>query len=234
MPAQFDWPGFDKQTQQGVLPAGHGLRRLRGYSLERICRAAGHCFILVPQALDKLRRQPGTLEHAHRRIEGMPWTDAVSRIGQNCTNLALPCHSHISLLACRGFQRPGRDAADAAEDGLDGPAVIGVREEDFAGTAGLGAVVPALEEGEMALADGGEGGAAGAESSARAASRRDSRRVRGILGGGCRLGGSAEIPSGAKAPSLGWPLSARVPSLPVCFLVFYSLVPYSLFPAFLP
>jgi hypothetical protein len=59
------------------------MRRLSSYSLESICRAAGDAFVLVPKALDKLPHQPGILKHAHRRIEGMPWTDPVSRIGQN-------------------------------------------------------------------------------------------------------------------------------------------------------
>ena len=45
----------------------------------------------------------------------------------------------------------------AAQDGFDGPVALGVGEEDFARAADLGAVVPALEESEMALADGGGG-----------------------------------------------------------------------------
>jgi hypothetical protein len=30
----------------------------------------------------------------------MPWTDPVSRIGQNCTDLDLLCHTYTSPLAC--------------------------------------------------------------------------------------------------------------------------------------
>jgi len=53
---------------------------------------------------------------------------------------------------------------DAAKDGFDGPVafrVIRVREEDFPGAANFGAIVPALEQGEMALTDGCRRGLAG-------------------------------------------------------------------------
>ena len=47
------------------------------------------------------------------------------------------------------------DAAHAAQNGFDGPAIFRVGEEDFACAARFRAVVPALEQRKMALADGG-------------------------------------------------------------------------------
>ena len=49
----------------------------------------------------------------------------------------------------------------AAEDRLDRPAALGVREEDFARAPGFGTVVPALEQRQMALAKSWRGRAGG-------------------------------------------------------------------------
>jgi len=45
-------------------------------------------------------------------------------------------------------------ATRAAQHGLDGPVVFGVGEEDFADAADFRPVVPAFEQGQMALAKG--------------------------------------------------------------------------------
>ena len=55
------------------------------------------------------------------------------------------------------LQHFGRYPADAAQDGFEGPAAVDVGEEDFARAASFGAVVPALEQSEMGMAEGGEG-----------------------------------------------------------------------------
>src|SRR3984957_1428645 len=47
------------------------------------------------------------------------------------------------------------DAADATKNGFDGPVIFGVGEENFAGAFCFRPVVPALEQREMALANGG-------------------------------------------------------------------------------
>jgi hypothetical protein len=57
------------------------------------------------------------------------------------------------LCAAGGDEGFGGDAADAAEDGLDGPYAFGVREEDFPGAADFWAVIPSIEKGQMALSD---------------------------------------------------------------------------------
>jgi hypothetical protein len=47
------------------------------------------------------------------------------------------------------------DTADAAKNGFDWPAVFCVGEENFAGALCFGPIVPALEQREMALPNGG-------------------------------------------------------------------------------
>ena len=83
------------------------------------------------------------------------------------------------------------DTANAAQDGFERPAVFAVGEEDFAGAARLRAVVPALEQREMALADG--------------------RRGRARWLGAARLRASARFEAGIRASPRGeaWRSSAR-------------------------
>ena len=50
-----------------------------------------------------------------------------------------------------------RDAADAAKNGFDGPTIFGIGKENFAGALCFRPVVPALEQREMTLANGGGG-----------------------------------------------------------------------------
>ena len=55
------------------------------------------------------------------------------------------------ILGCEHFSG---DSPHAAQHGLHRPAAFGVGKEDFAGTADFGAIVPALEQSQVALAEG--------------------------------------------------------------------------------
>jgi hypothetical protein len=92
--------------------------------------------------------------------------------------------SSASFCCCERF---GSYATDTAEDRLERPAVFCVWEEDFAGAAGFRAVIPAFEQRKMALAEG-RGREIAMRSpwavrAAKAVSRRDSSRPRGVFAG---------------------------------------------------
>src|ERR1039458_4973090 len=73
------------------------------------------------------------------------------------SNHGLPYRSGCStslFCAVRGCQRLCSHASNAAQDGFDRPAVFSIGIENFSAAAGLGAIVPAFEQGQVTLAEG--------------------------------------------------------------------------------